>query len=284
MKKFLVNIFYIAVVISLLIGLIIQGKISIYKKFNYSIDAHTHILFTGASLLEVAMNDSLISGSLNICRSSEPHLYTYIKLKYLLRDNPQIDTIFVGIGPANLNEHTDYRYFNPNQAPSFISSFYPLFTKEEWSLFFSKEPNFFIKCMMDSFDEKIYYSGDSFLKNFGKFLKSEKEFNRNQIREYTDFDFLYGNSINVMYLKKIRNLCDTYGVKLYCVYPPVFKEVDFFNEKNFYKTYKEHFSDIELLDYSEYKIADSLRQDQDHLNYKGSLQFTKEIKNRFGFE
>lgn len=44
---------------------------------------------------------------------------------------------------------------------------------------------------------------------------------------------------------------------------------------------KKYFYDVEFLDYVNWKVPNSCRMDAHHLNGKGAILFTNELKNRF---
>ena len=61
-----------------------------------------------------------------------------------------------------------------------------------------------------------------------------------------------------------------------------FKPENFYNQEYYYNAYKTHFSDVELFDYSHFPIPDDGFYDAHHVNYKGAMIFTQELKRRFG--
>ncbi len=94
----------------------------------------------------------------------------------------------------------------------------------------------------------------------------------------------HGHSINYRYLRKIIDLCEANGIKLYLVYYPMYHPEYYYDQDYYYNAYNEFFSDVELLDYSAYPLDDDCRYDAHHLNTKGSQIFTEELVGRFGFK
>ena len=47
---------------------------------------------------------------------------------------------------------------------------------------------------------------------------------------------------------------------------------------------KKYFNDVEYLDYSHWAATDDERLDAHHLNHKGAVRFTEELKKKFAFE
>ena len=89
-------------------------KIESYK-FNKGINK----LIAGDSRTQYSINDKLIENSKNISQNSEGLLYTYYKLKTLLGNNPQIDTVFLGV-----SYHTFSSYYIDIQKKPDVSGRY----------------------------------------------------------------------------------------------------------------------------------------------------------------
>jgi|GEM_PF-686357 len=69
---------------------------------------YAQTLFVGDSHPQCALNDKLFPNSLNICRSAESYVYTYYKLKAILRVNPQIKTVVIGLSYHSVGGKYDY--------------------------------------------------------------------------------------------------------------------------------------------------------------------------------
>lgn len=95
--------------------------------------------------------------------------------------------------------------------------------------------------------------------------------------EYGD----YGYGINYRYLRKIVDLCKRKGVKLYLVGYPLYNESLTYDHDFCTRMRKKYFNDVEFLDYVNWKVPNSCRMDAHHLNGKGAILFTNELKNRF---
>ncbi len=68
---------------------------------NHTIDKvklppHVQTLFVGDSHPQCALDDRIFPNSLNICRSAESFVYTYYKVKAILKANPRIKTVIIG--------------------------------------------------------------------------------------------------------------------------------------------------------------------------------------------
>jgi len=60
-------------------------------------EALFHILLSGDSHIQTALNEEKIPGSLNIAQSSEELVFTYYKLKHFINLHPETDTLLFGL-------------------------------------------------------------------------------------------------------------------------------------------------------------------------------------------
>ena len=233
----------------------------------------------GASHILNGIDDTVDPEIINLGASSERYLYTYLKLKYLLPDNPQVDTIVLECAPTDLWEHADNKYFQDFEAKGHLQYFVPLFGKEEWSVFKKGENFIFI---LNYLFNDFHKNGSSFLKAHGQF---EPVYDMQLTKEIVDtltfnpmpIDMAAGNKVNLRYLKKIIDLCKEYDVKLFFIYMPAVKPELTYNQEEYYKCYNDNFSDIELLDYSKYNLPLDCYKNAHHLNAKGATIFTKKL-------
>ena len=91
----------------------------------------------GASHIQRAVNDSTMSSAINLARSSERYMFTYLKLQRILDYNQQVDTVFLMCAPTDLFENADDKYFK-NEMVSFFANFYPLFHLKQWEIYGKK--------------------------------------------------------------------------------------------------------------------------------------------------
>lgn len=276
MKSFLIKIFILFV--SLLIPVILIVSLSGYsaKKIDWKLPIHKHILFMGASHIVYGVNDSIIPGSINFASLSERYMFTYIKLKRIIDNNRQIDTIFLDCAPNDLSNHADEKYFLDNEMVSFYARYYPLFDLSQWNLYWNNVGGavslLFRGTVIDYIKGLDYnYFIDGFIPN--KQVMKNAEINVEDQKNYK-----YGNTINYKYLRMIIELCKEHKCTLYLVYSPHYKPEEYYDVDYYYESYHRYFSDVPLLDYSHFQIEEGEWCDATHLNERGALRFTREIK------
>ena len=75
-----------------------------------------NIIFAGDSNMETSVNDKIINNSINLAKSGDSYLYTYLKIKKLIQeDKTKVDTIVISFSPHNIFENdkiiSNHRYF-----------------------------------------------------------------------------------------------------------------------------------------------------------------------------
>ena len=110
MKLFLKKILYLTLIIIIIIVSLLyfsDNSINRIEPKLLKIKNDISVVFAGDSNVECAINDKIISNSINIAQSGEAYLFTFAKLRSLLEYNPQIKTIFLGFSYNNLLKTTE---------------------------------------------------------------------------------------------------------------------------------------------------------------------------------
>ena len=278
MKSFITKTILLGVLIFISAPVIILTASYFSSSVDWRLPQQKHVLFMGASHIVHAIDDSITDSAINLAKESERYMFTYIKLQHLIEHNTQIDTIFLECAPTDLFEHTDHKYFKDNEMVSFFATYYPLFNTEQWLIYKGKFATAFTllyrKTVVD------YIRGINYTYFSSKFPPRTQTLDRNKVH-YDPVKGIYGYEINYKYLRKIIDLCNENGVKLYFLYCPVYKPEYYYDQNYYYNAYKTYFSDVELLDYSHYSMDDDERYDAHHLNDKGAIKFTKMLKVKY---
>lgn len=238
---------------------------------DWKLPSDIHTVFLGASQPNRGINPDFYVHSINLASPSERYMFTYLKLMKLLDVNSQIDTIFIQFAPTDVWEDADCKYYATNEMKYFIPRYVYFFSWEEFKIY-----NSCMKSALNSFISKIYTGIPSNIHSYGKYEPIYRKFDREKrylpqmIQGNND-----GNHVNINYLMKIVRLCKEAGCKLYFVYFPMFKAEDYYDQEYYFHIYDKYFKDVELLNYRDLEIPDSLRYDEHHLNSDGAIWFTK---------
>ena len=226
----------------------------------------------GASHIERGINTDEYNSAINLASSSERYMFSYLKLKKLINDNPQIDTLFLEFAPTDIQKNTDSKYFQKNEMTHFIPLYSPYFSKEEWNIYSNYKMDILLT-LFQNLTSNLPFE----LSDFGGYKVNEGFFDRNK-EPYPNRQWLeVGNYINYSYLDKIVKTCQKNNIELLFLYMPMYNKDYYYDTNYFYKIYIEKFSNIPFLDYSDWDCPDTYRKDEHHLNKKGAIEFTKQL-------
>lgn len=290
MRYLVLRISIFAVAFILFIGsmyIISDLYLNLRKQYFLKLKSNINIVFAGDSNIECAVNDSLIPNSVNIAQGGEAYLYTYVKLKSLLKYNKQIKTVFLGFSFHTLNQSREKTWLFEEDFVLEKNKYYNyLLGNRERSLIFRTSPKIYVQGIRDyTFTNfisvaKSYYSKN--IINFGgyKFLdrnKLQENIKLNKSKPDSVFHFEEGK-YQIEYLKRISDLCKENKIKLILLNAP--KHITLTKSFNYNKSdYGFAVSSIlendSLLDLSSLYFQDSCYADVTHLNYKGARIFSE---------
>lgn len=268
----------------------------IIRSFPYKLDKKTKVLIIGDSHLQTSLNPQIIPNSYNVCISAETYNITYLKLKYLLEHNPNIQKVLLGFSYHNFSAFNDLKFITGNTSKYIFDTYYGLpilevldsleYNKTNYltALAFNNAlPNATAINLLLRIKEPLYIGG------FGSIDKSN--IYKKAILDTTINRHYYNNKINVgiskfaeKYLNAIINLCKKSKIKLYLIATPLhsayYDKIPDNFKQNFHRIKKEiqSGSATHLLDMTDKLKADSLFLDFDHLNKDGSKIFSNIIK------
>lgn len=284
MKRFIIKLilFFAFPLVLLLVGYIIAVK----NVNGYQPEKNVSICFIGDSHIQKAIDDKLVPNSKNHGLSAEQYLNSYYKIKLLLRNKQQLKKIYLGFSYHNLSAYSDE--FTIGEKTAFVGSkyFFLLPKKEQFNMLKSVEENrnTLLKNLVKELintnlhkTEKLDFIG--FYQNkFDKSSANLKSINKRIRQQYYKNDKVIPFSEhNLLYLKKIIELCKENNVELVIINSPlhpVYKSkipkeyIDFYTD--FCKENK-----LKVLDFSDMKLSeDCYIFDGDHVSLKGSKVLT----------
>ena len=108
MKKFIIKTIAISIIcIKVNILLIIITQSLVKKNYNSKIKPETNKLIVGDSYTQTSINDTILSKSINISDGGFHIMYSYIKIKSVIENNPGVDTVILGFSHKTLSIHQD---------------------------------------------------------------------------------------------------------------------------------------------------------------------------------
>jgi hypothetical protein len=254
---------------------------------TYKLKASVKNVFIGDSHVQLAINDRILTNSVNISENSESSLFSYFKIKTILSNNPFVKRIYLGFGYHSISDYyDDYTYgkYSNNVAPRYFFIL-PL----ELKIFMLKKnfPDFVTFLRNISLNGlKIFLNKrPSFIGNYENGFKSsssriesmEKRINA----QFYEKDSLKGFSyMNLVYLNKIIDLCKKMNVELIILNTPL---DSYYKKRIPSKFIQKYYSiirinDLKIIDFGYLKLNNSyFIPDGDHVSEKGAVLITKTI-------
>lgn len=283
MKKFILQLSWF-VGVNLLLFLLLLGFSNCYinQKSDFKIDGDIKYTFFGHSHSEGAINDSLIENSKNFSRGGEHYFYTYLKVKKLLEVNKGITHVFLEFTNNHISQDVNDWIAETDKNGTFLPYFAPVMTFDEHLLIFKVNPLGSIKAQGAIFRKNL----NSILFRKKNFLK-ERDWGGYYFNSRAKVDSLLKvklennnkvfrvNEDNLVYIDKIKEICDKYRVQLILMRSPqhlTYRSSQ--KEKVFLAVLKKRFRNIPFFDFNSFALENDEFADLEHLNNKGARKFS----------
>ncbi|MEG2317441.1 MAG: hypothetical protein RSB85_01250 [Rikenellaceae bacterium] len=282
MKKLLLKfIIFLSILGAIYFGTAIIIHYMVCRPNTFKLDKSKTILVVGSSTTQCAINDTIISKAYNVSFSDEHYKESYAKIKLFLRDNPQIDTVLMGYNFTNSQNDIDGTLYQNDKNGTYhhFNMYNSIFGFNEICSSVKDNPNF-IFALVAPRSLEIILSGRSY-NRFGAYEYSGRDKLQKDIKiretKVPDTSSIRDH-YQLIYFDKIKKLCKEKDVKLILITTPIYQAYKYIDTAQLNKYYKEHFSDVEWLDYKDFPLADSCYSDIVHLHNKGTIIFSEYLR------
>ncbi|ASU34764.1 hypothetical protein MuYL_2877 [Mucilaginibacter xinganensis] len=266
---------------ALLICLICGPYFLINKNSSFKIDKKSKIVLFGHSHPECAFNDSVIADFKNLSQSAEPYFYTYQKVKQVLSQNPQIETVLIEYSNNQIDEKMNEWTWGYKYMSNMLPQYFPFIDKPDLMLLAKNNSKDFLNCLSIATKHDLYHVltfNYNYTSKLGGYLHLQ-EVQKHEIKPMTTSAEKASSNysaVNIIYLQKTIAFCKQMHKRVFLVRSPQHKQYEYLKNEKDYLAIKQHkFSDTELLDFNDFPLEDSEYADFGHLNYKGALKFSK---------
>ena len=264
---------------------IVSLNCKISNTSNFQLPKSTKYLIMGHSHPEGAFNDSLICNAKNLSQSGELYFYTYLKIKKLVIENKQLESIFIEFTNNQITIDMESWLTDEKQLICRIPKYMPIMNFEDFVYIFPKNSFGFIKTIPLVLKNNIIIATHPQLNlieanDWGKYFYNKRSYIDSLITakksgklKITDVSKVTFE--NVKYLFKIIDFCKKNNVKVYLIRSPLHHEyTGISNEKPFQRILKSNFKNVTFFDFKDFPLLDEDFGDFDHLNYKGAKKFS----------
>ncbi|MFD2035784.1 hypothetical protein ACFSKL_13355 [Belliella marina] len=289
MKQFLKKFFGFSIILLVIfLSSFILGKFGVESISYYKLPADKKYIMLGHSHSEVAYDDSMINNFSNFANSGEAYFYTYLKARKLIKENEHIQVVFIEYSNNQLTKQFEEFIWDDVYLPIRLPAYLPLMDFSELNLLVSNNTSMFqnqiVKALMKNTFHNIgaiINKGNCQVNNlrFGGFLSRESSHVDSLVqsadktrKEDIDFEI---SKINLFYLKKTIDLCESNGKKVILVRTPIHENWEgLYSEKAYKKNLKANFPDVEYVDFNGFKLKNSEFYDFSHMNEIGSKVYS----------
>ena len=243
------------------------------KSISWKLPSNKNVLFMGASHIQRGIDPKYYPSASNLAAASERYLFTYLKVKKIVKENSQIDTLFLQFATTDIQKNTDSKYYSKNEMSRFLPLYFPFLSSEDWEIYANNKSD-----ALNLLVQKVFRNIPHNLSDYGRYKPNTGFFERKKEPYIMPKWSESGNAVNYRYLNKIIQICKEKKIKLIFLYMPMYSKELFYDTNYFYNIYKNKYSDILFLDYSDWDCPDNFRNDEHHLNSAGAISFTKKLK------
>ena len=290
MKQFTKNIFLFFLPIITVIFVCLTFLIYMNSQTNeVTLESNINNIYVGDSHIQLAIDDNMISNSLNVAKTSESFYFSYYKLKMLTNNNSSIDTVYLGLSYHSLSSYYDEFIEGKHSSAVSPKYFYLLPLSEQFKMlnlnsnkllpFFTSITKIGINSLINN--ESHPYIG-SFRSRFEDTKAVKASMDKRLILQYhTDKGLKPFSKLNIHYLNKIIEICKSKGIVLITLNTPLHEyyykkvPVEYKNKLlDIIKSNKLNYINLSNLNLND----DCFIPDGDHVSKIGATQTTLKLK------
>ncbi|HAF27437.1 MAG TPA: hypothetical protein DCG75_00170 [Bacteroidales bacterium] len=287
MKIFLIKIGYF-ILFPIVLFLFLFVLLSVTNKYiakTYQLNSETENVIIGDSRTQI-FQDKKLRKTKNVALGSESYFYSYYKLKFLLKNNRQLKTVFLGASNHSFSDYFDEYIY---EADVISNYFYILPLSKQLSILIHPAINkiqLIKKSTIKGFDNLIYseksFIGKSYIHT------TNKELTENTIKDR--IDFVYYNktilrefsSLNKEYFEKIILLCREYKINLILLNTPTHSLYSSLIPNKFRAEYEKvvNRNSLEVITFDNLLEDSMFLPDGDHINKIGAEILSETLSKR----
>ncbi|MCD2259803.1 hypothetical protein [Psychroserpens luteolus] len=283
-------ILFLLIAVVTIVGTIALINNLVNKNASFKIDKVSSSIVLGHSHAECAYNDDYIKNTSNYAQSGESYLYTFIKARQLIKDNPTIEHIYVEFTNDQIKLNKNDWIWGDNYLSDKYPKYAPFMTLKEQRLLLTHNFRGYMNVVSVATNKnllKLINNKNDHTKIIGGYKALDHQLDLDKITE-SEIELAITTSKdsisvhNVLYLKKLIDYCKEKEKKITLIRSPLHrKNNDRKNEDTFQRIRLEYFKDVEFLDFIDFPLEDTDFADLEHLNSQGAIKFSAYIDNQF---
>jgi hypothetical protein len=287
MKKFLVNtsLFSLLFILATTIIATIFNMLLI-KNISFVLPENKTILVVGDSQTECAIDDNILMDSFNFSQSGTAHFYSFLKVRKMLENNPQIDTVVISYSYEDVTIEKDSWVTSQRYISSKVPRYLSLMNIEDLLSIFSCNPIAVVfsipSFIRDSVPYIFHKKNIMDTKFLGGYLhldreKLDEDIRNNNNKRKSDISY---SKYQMNYIREIYNMSILKNKTVILLNTPKYlSNIDVRYKMYYFNFAKEYLKNAKLVDHSDIKMPAGSFADINHLNFKGAEIYSQFIKN-----
>jgi hypothetical protein len=278
MKRLLKNLFVFIGILAIFLGSCIL--LTIYRS-DFKFDKEETMMVVGHSHSECSFHDKFISGLTNRSNSGQSYFYNYFKVQELIKDNPQLETIFIEFSNLDVLEQKENWIWGEEKMVEYFPKYAFYMDVRSHELLYENNPHIYKTLILPVLKRGIsaVFKGFELTEDTGKFQALQDTMagiSRNEPNlQPVDISAIEVADLNLKYLEKMIELVRSSGIDVILVRSPLHPSYNGFQaEELFQKVRKDRFNNVKFLDFANFPLTASDFADAEHLNESGAKQFS----------
>ena len=215
MKLLIRNIiFFVLICLLLLTLLCVVPSCIIRKNASFAIQENTTSVIVGHSHSECSLNDSLLVNCENFSRSGEAYLYTLCKVENIIKQNPNVQTVFVELTNNQFMDVMKVWLYSESYLQYHYATFFPFISLKNHLSLLCNAPKSYLASLPIVIKNMILIILDQnyeYAYQYGGFKAGNNSMNEKYEQSEGNVDFYAGN---YGFLKQIVDACKKRNVRI----------------------------------------------------------------------
>lgn len=289
MKRFVLHIILMSALFAALYVAVSWLSFNSFRSnASFILSADTKAIVIGHSHPECAIDDTMLKETVSLAMSAEAYFYSFHKLKRIIKDNPQVERVYLEFTNNQISSIMDDWTFGKEKQSHHMPKYIPFLSGNEMALFAEKSYDPFSGAFLKSTRENFFrmISRDYLItdevggyKKLTRVIQLKEESEGYTVEDQHLFNTL--SELNLSMLDSILNLANEQRIEIIGIRSPQHRTIpDLLNESKFDSIKEVKFANYEFWDFNMLSLPDSAFADPGHLNVHGAYIYTSALRKR----
>jgi hypothetical protein len=279
MRPFLVTTaFFISLFLSIILACFLIAGSVVVKRADFKINESTKRIVVGHSHPECAYNDSIINAFKNLAISGESYYYTFPKVKNIIKQNPQIETVFIEFTNNQITKNVEEWIWGDKYLSYYFAIYSPFIPIHDLLVVLKNRPKEFLanlpvvmKDILKKCFKHVHYPSE--YGGYKQLTGTLEEYVSEPIKKNEDFVVIDNekSTLQVNYLTSIISFLNKNNIDVILIRTPQHHTYQGYeNDSIYHAILNQNFSKCQYIDLSTFPLEQIHFRDSEHLNELGA--------------